>query len=256
MYLLGCASEQGQPHSSSLHRTSARLVSSIVLHVRCFALFAVQQPTYTQKLLPNESWFLITVLSNCFCPATCDSCLPHLWPIIISAINEKHLILGPKYLSSNFFFEMDITLNIICTSPRAMPPGIAGNGRVNLELWYLVVQVRHCALSLVGEPIMYPEINAILRELHQRRISSFLVTNAQFPDRIRHLVPITQLYVSVDAATRDTLKVSHCARPPCHYYNTHTIDFVPVSLCSIDTCDSQRGPRHHSVRCRTCLQQR
>lgn len=53
---------------------------------------------------------------------------------------------------------------------------------------------------------MYPEINAILTELHRRHISSFLVTNAQFPDRIRHLVPITQLYVSVDAATRDTLK--------------------------------------------------
>lgn len=71
-----------------------------------------------------------------------------------------------------------------------------------------LLQVRHCALSLVGEPIMYPEINAILTELHKRHISSFLVTNAQFPDRIRHLVPITQLYVSVDAATRDTLKAS------------------------------------------------
>lgn len=70
-----------------------------------------------------------------------------------------------------------------------------------------MLQIRHCALSLVGEPIMYPEINAILTELHKRHISSFLVTNAQFPDRIRHLVPITQLYVSVDAATRDTLKV-------------------------------------------------
>lgn len=62
-------------------------------------------------------------------------------------------------------------------------------------------------MSLVGEPIMYPEINAILVELHRRQISSFLVTNAQFPERIRQLVPVTQLYVSVDAATRDTLKV-------------------------------------------------
>ncbi|KAL8141200.1 LOW QUALITY PROTEIN: hypothetical protein V2J09_007221 [Rumex salicifolius] len=47
---------------------------------------------------------------------------------------------------------------------------------------------RHCALSLVGEPIMYPEINTLLDELHRRRISSFL------------------LYVSVDAATKDSLK--------------------------------------------------
>eukprot|EP00967_Tisochrysis_lutea_P106163 scaffold162481_cov23-Tisochrysis_lutea.AAC.1 len=39
----------------------------------------------------------------------------------------------------------------------------------------------------VGEPIMYPEINALVDELHARRISSFLVTNAQFPDAIRNV---------------------------------------------------------------------
>uniref|UniRef100_A0A7N0UPF2 tRNA 4-demethylwyosine synthase (AdoMet-dependent) n=1 Tax=Kalanchoe fedtschenkoi TaxID=63787 RepID=A0A7N0UPF2_KALFE len=65
---------------------------------------------------------------------------------------------------------------------------------------------RHCALSLVGEPIMYPEINTLVDELHRRRISTFLVTNAQFPERIMLLKPITQLYVSVDAATKDSLK--------------------------------------------------
>nr|XP_020461299.1 S-adenosyl-L-methionine-dependent tRNA 4-demethylwyosine synthase isoform X1 [Monopterus albus] len=66
--------------------------------------------------------------------------------------------------------------------------------------------VKHCALSLVGEPIMYPEINAFIRLLHSHHISSFLVTNAQFPDEIRSLVPVTQLYVSVDASTKDSLK--------------------------------------------------
>ncbi|KAK8961966.1 hypothetical protein KSP40_PGU012951 [Platanthera guangdongensis] len=65
---------------------------------------------------------------------------------------------------------------------------------------------RHCALSLVGEPIMYPEINTLIDELHRRRISTFLVTNAQFPEKIQMLKPITQLYVSVDAATKESLK--------------------------------------------------
>lgn len=65
---------------------------------------------------------------------------------------------------------------------------------------------RHCALSLVGEPIMYPEINTLVGELHKRRISTFLVTNAQFPDCIKNLDPVTQLYVSVDASTKDRLK--------------------------------------------------
>lgn len=66
--------------------------------------------------------------------------------------------------------------------------------------------VKHCALSLVGEPIMYPEINRLVDELHQRDISTFLVTNAQFPDLILKLAPVTQLYVSVDAANPIALK--------------------------------------------------
>ena len=42
--------------------------------------------------------------------------------------------------------------------------------------------------------------------LHEKRISSFLVTNAQFPEAIRDISPVTQLYVSIDASTKDSLK--------------------------------------------------
>lgn len=67
-------------------------------------------------------------------------------------------------------------------------------------------KVQHCALSLVGEPIMYPEINKLIKLLHKEEISTFLVTNAQFPDAIKNLMPVTQLYVSVDASTKESLK--------------------------------------------------
>jgi wyosine [tRNA(Phe)-imidazoG37] synthetase (radical SAM superfamily) len=67
-------------------------------------------------------------------------------------------------------------------------------------------EVRHCALSLVGEPIMYPQINALIDLLHSNGVSTYLVTNAQFPEAIRTLDPVTQLYVSIDAATPETLK--------------------------------------------------
>eukprot|EP01135_Chromosphaera_perkinsii_P000602 Nk52_evm5s136 gene=Nk52_evmTU5s136 len=68
------------------------------------------------------------------------------------------------------------------------------------------LNIRHCALSLVGEPIMYPEISTFVKMLHERGISSFLVTNAQFPDAIANLEPVTQLYVSIDASTKDSLQ--------------------------------------------------
>lgn len=68
------------------------------------------------------------------------------------------------------------------------------------------MQIKHCALSLVGEPIMYPEINKFLDILHSRRISSFLVGNGQFPECITSLNPVCQLYVSIDASTEESLR--------------------------------------------------
>jgi tRNA wybutosine-synthesizing protein 1 len=80
--------------------------------------------------------------------------------------------------------------------------GIPG---VQMDRWKEAHTVRHCALSLVGEPIMYPRVDELLADLHSRRISTFLVTNGQHPSAIASLRPITQLYVSVDAPTRESL---------------------------------------------------
>ena len=88
----------------------------------------------------------------------------------------------------------------------AMIPEFKGAPGVNADRLQEGYQVRHCALSLVGEPIMYPEINKLVDLLHSKSISTFLVTNAQFPDAIRALKPVTQLYVSVDAPTKESLK--------------------------------------------------
>ncbi len=67
-------------------------------------------------------------------------------------------------------------------------------------------RIRHCALSLVGEPIMYPKINELLALLHKERISTFLVTNSQFPKQIAALGPCTQQYCSIDAGNKEDLK--------------------------------------------------
>lgn len=89
---------------------------------------------------------------------------------------------------------------------RKMVNQMRGVPGVSPERLQDAFNVKHCALSLVGEPIMYPHINSFIRQLHDRGISTFLVTNAQFPECITSLDPVTQLYVSVDAATQDSLK--------------------------------------------------
>lgn len=67
-------------------------------------------------------------------------------------------------------------------------------------------QVKHCALSLVGEPIFYPHINEFVNLLHGQGISSFLVCNAQHPEQLKNMKRVTQLYVSIDAPNKEALR--------------------------------------------------
>lgn len=66
--------------------------------------------------------------------------------------------------------------------------------------------IRHVALSLTGEPITYPLIKELLKAFHKRRISTFLVTNAQYPEQIKKIDKVTQLYLSIDAPNKEMLK--------------------------------------------------
>jgi tRNA wybutosine-synthesizing protein 1 len=84
-----------------------------------------------------------------------------------------------------------------------MMRGVPG---VRAERFAEAMKIRHCALSLVGEPIFYPHINEFTAMLHNEHISSFLVCNAQHPDQLATLKPVTQLYVSIDASNRESLR--------------------------------------------------
>jgi tRNA wybutosine-synthesizing protein 1 len=77
---------------------------------------------------------------------------------------------------------------------------------IQLDRFQEAFKVRHCALSLVGEPIFYPHINELVGMLHRDHISSFLVCNAQHPKELARLARVTQLYVSIDAPTKQDLK--------------------------------------------------
>ncbi|KIW01908.1 uncharacterized protein PV09_06749 [Verruconis gallopava] len=84
-----------------------------------------------------------------------------------------------------------------------MMKGVPG---VRADRFAEAMQIKHCALSLVGEPIFYPHINEFTRMLHKEHISSFLVCNAQHPDQLAALNHVTQLYVSIDASNKDSLR--------------------------------------------------
>ena len=62
---------------------------------------------------------------------------------------------------------------------RGMVKQLRGVPGVTSEKMVEAMNPVHCALSLVGEPIMYPRIAEFLDYLHSHGLSSYLVTNAQ-----------------------------------------------------------------------------
>jgi len=84
--------------------------------------------------------------------------------------------------------------------------GLKGYEGTNQANYKLSKDIKHVALSLTGEPITYPKMNELIDGFHSRGISTFLVTNAQYPEAIKNLKPITQLYISLDASSKAMLK--------------------------------------------------
>ncbi|KQC11936.1 MAG: 4-demethylwyosine synthase TYW1 [Methanothrix sp.] len=67
----------------------------------------------------------------------------------------------------------------------------------------------HVAVSLMGEPTLYPMIKELVDEIKSRDMTAFLVTNGTMPDVIGEVRP-TQLYLSLNAPDEETyLKVSN-----------------------------------------------
>src|SRR3989344_2873699 len=122
----------------------------------------------------------------------------------------KHWFYG---INSNQCLQMTTSLTcanqcMFCWREDKLLTGFKGNTNPNpdKEPYNKSKTIKHAALSLIGESILYPKINEIINEFHKKGISTFLVTNAQYPEQIKSLAPVTQLYISLDAPTQELIK--------------------------------------------------
>ncbi|MBU0470078.1 MAG: 4-demethylwyosine synthase TYW1 [Nanoarchaeota archaeon] len=112
-------------------------------------------------------------------------------------------------ISKNWDWDVDDPQIILDESIKAhqqLLVGFKGSKKANKKIYESSNTIKHVALSLTGEPIIYPRLNELIDLFHQRRISTFLVTNAQYAEQIKDLKPVTQLYLSIDAPTKELLK--------------------------------------------------
>jgi wyosine [tRNA(Phe)-imidazoG37] synthetase (radical SAM superfamily) len=58
----------------------------------------------------------------------------------------------------------------------------------------------HSAISLDGEPLLYPEMSDFVQEFKKQSMTTFIVTNGTLPERIKVLDPLpSQLYITLPA---------------------------------------------------------
>ncbi len=81
---------------------------------------------------------------------------------------------------------------------RRLLSGFFGTAGVNRKKLEEALEPKHVAISLIGEPTLYPRIDELVEEYKKRGFTTFLVTNGTNPSALEKTEPY-QLYLSLTA---------------------------------------------------------
>jgi tRNA wybutosine-synthesizing protein 1 len=107
--------------------------------------------------------------------------------------------------------ELDEPADIIdgcIEAQRALLMGFKGREGINMKLFEEAMEPTQAAISLSGEPALYPKLPGLIEEFHKRNFTTFLVTNGTVPEMLEKIPEPTNLYISIDSPVKaDYLKI-------------------------------------------------
>jgi tRNA wybutosine-synthesizing protein 1 len=89
--------------------------------------------------------------------------------------------------------------------------GFKGSDKTRKDTFAEAAVPKHAAISLIGEPTLYPHLKELIREFRSRDMTTFVVTNGTNPEVLREIRPY-QLYVSLNAPDEATYRKAANAR--------------------------------------------
>ncbi len=130
---------------------------------------------------------------------SCNQLCLHCWRPIDEPIALPKDWIEPKELLDSLLREQQRFLS-----------GYGGAATTDLSRLEEARHPAHVAISLMGEPTLYPYLDELIREIGRRGMTSFLVTNGTRPDVLENLNP-TQLYLSLNASNEELYQ--HISNP-------------------------------------------
>lgn len=98
-------------------------------------------------------------------------------------------------------------LDACIAQQRLLISGFKGDPRCSPEMFEEARNPNQVAISLAGEPTLYPRLGELIDVCKKRGMTTFLVTNGTFPEVLEKLDPLpTQLYVTVAAPNEGTYR--------------------------------------------------
>jgi wyosine [tRNA(Phe)-imidazoG37] synthetase (radical SAM superfamily) len=92
--------------------------------------------------------------------------------------------------------ELEVLINRALTSPDEI-----------MQAHSEAMKPNHAAISLDGEPMLYPKMSELIKEFKKRSMTTFVVTNGTLPDKIIELEKFpSQLYVTLAAPNESIYK--------------------------------------------------
>lgn len=114
---------------------------------------------------------------------------------------------GDHKLDRKSIDEPEKILEDAISAQHKLLTGFKGDDRCNIDYWKAGQEPSQVAISLAGEPVIYPYLSDFMDLCHRRGMTTFLVSNGTFPSALERLDTLpTQLYITVAAPNEEIYK--------------------------------------------------